>query len=89
MNINLQPKKCSGESRYSRYGSYATVFPLTILSTFIEKQTASRDTCLLANMVHLLAIIWFHNYPPSPPTSPPGFIKKQKASYNRQALFGS
>ena len=24
MNINLQPKKCSGQSRYSRYGSYAT-----------------------------------------------------------------
>ena len=24
MNINLRPKKCSGQSRYSRYGSYAT-----------------------------------------------------------------
>ena len=25
MNINLRPKKCSGQSRYGRYGSYATV----------------------------------------------------------------
>ena len=24
MNINLRPKKCSGQSRYGRYGSYAT-----------------------------------------------------------------
>ena len=24
ININLQPKKCSGQSRYGRYGSYAT-----------------------------------------------------------------
>ena len=24
MNINFQPKKCSGQSRYGRYGSYAT-----------------------------------------------------------------
>ena len=25
MNINFWPKKCSGQSRYGRYGSYATV----------------------------------------------------------------
>ena len=25
MNINFRPKKCSGQSRYGRYGSYATV----------------------------------------------------------------
>ena len=25
MNINNQPKKCSGQSRYGLYGSYATV----------------------------------------------------------------
>ena len=24
ININLRPKKCSGQSRYSRYGSHAT-----------------------------------------------------------------
>ena len=24
VNINLRPKKCSGQSRYGRYGSYAT-----------------------------------------------------------------
>ena len=24
MNISLRPKKCSGQSRYGRYGSYAT-----------------------------------------------------------------
>ena len=24
MNINFWPKKCSGQSRYGRYGSYAT-----------------------------------------------------------------
>ena len=24
VNINFRPKKCSGQSRYGRYGSYAT-----------------------------------------------------------------
>ena len=26
MNINLRPKKCSGQSLYGRYGSYAIEF---------------------------------------------------------------
>ena len=26
MNINFRPKKCIGQSRYGRYGFYATVF---------------------------------------------------------------
>ena len=33
MNINLRPKKCSGQSRYGRYGSYATEISLLELHT--------------------------------------------------------
>ena len=30
MNINFRPKKCSGQSRYGRYGSYATAFSMAV-----------------------------------------------------------
>ena len=41
MNINLRPKKCSGQSRYGRYGSYATALkgPLKYLCLFQVYQT--------------------------------------------------
>ena len=36
MNINLQPKKCSGQSRYGHYGSYATVMVVNPHSKWLE-----------------------------------------------------
>ena len=32
MNTNFRPKKCSGQSRYGRYGSYATAIQVHINS---------------------------------------------------------
>ena len=47
MNINLRPKKCSGQSRYGRYGSYATEFYELVTSAVVinmfEKQSNGTD----------------------------------------------
>ena len=36
MNINFRPKKCSGQSRYGRYGSYATEVLYTVSADLVE-----------------------------------------------------
>ena len=41
MNINLQPKKCSGQSRYGHYGSYATEVSFSVMS----RDSSSENSC--------------------------------------------
>ena len=44
MNINLRSKMCSGQSRYGRYGSYATVLRLWILIYDLKSVAAKAAT---------------------------------------------
>ena len=64
MNINLRPKKCSGQSRYGRYGSYATA-DCTNECTFQKILTA----CLWGGG---LTHEWKHYI--ASPTSPPLYV---------------
>ena len=56
MNINLRPKKCSGQSRYGRYGSYATVIGL--LECYSNWRKGAFSATLLTSFIHQL-YWWF------------------------------